>query len=36
MATPPHVSAVPPSAVTLVTQTRVSPSNDEEFARWQE
>ena len=36
MATPPHVSAVPPSAVTLVTQTRVSPSHDEEFARWQE
>ena len=28
--------AVPPSAVTLVTQTRVSPSHDEEFARWQE
>ena len=36
MATPPHVSAVPPSAVTLVTQTRVSPSHDEEFARWRE
>jgi hypothetical protein len=36
MATPPHVSAVRPSAVTLVTQTRVSPSHDEEFARCQE
>jgi len=36
MAIPPHVSAVGPSAVTLVTQTRVSPSDDEEFARWQE
>jgi uncharacterized protein len=36
MATPPHVSAVRPSAVTLVTQTRVSPSHDAEFARWQE
>jgi len=36
MATPPRVSAVPPSAVTLVTQTRVSPSHDEEFTRWQE
>ena len=32
MATAPHES----SAVTLVTQTRVSPSHDEEFARWQE
>jgi quinol monooxygenase YgiN len=36
MATPPNVSAVRPSAVTLITQTRVSPSHDEEFARWQE
>ena len=36
MATPSHVSAVRPPAVTLVTQTRVSPSDDEEFARWQE
>src|SRR5215831_8292986 len=36
MATAPHTSAVPPAAVTLVTQTRVSPGHDEEFARWQE
>src|SRR2546426_11228314 len=36
MATAPHASAVPHSAVTLVTQTRVSPGHDEEFTRWQE
>jgi uncharacterized protein len=35
----PAASPAPPattSAVTLVTQTRVSPGHDEEFARWQE
>jgi uncharacterized protein len=36
MATAPPESAAPTSAVTLVTQTRVSPGHDAEFASWQQ
>jgi uncharacterized protein len=36
MATAPPESAAPTSAVTLVTQTRVSPGHDADFARWQQ
>lgn len=36
MATATRESAIPTTAVTVVTQTRVAPGHDEEFAVWQE
>src|SRR5712692_119373 len=36
MATASPESAAPASAVTLVTQTRVAPGHDADFARWQQ